>query len=464
MRRVVMFALLAGNAAAQPLLWTRQLGTSANDYGRSLAVDAAGNAYIAGETEGSLGGPNAGSLDSFLTKYDASGIRLWTRQVGTEGQETCYGVAIDGAGNAYISGATEGSLGGPSAGNFDAFLAKYDACGTLLRTRQLGTPGNDRGFGVAVDSAGRVYVTGDTEGDLGGLSAGRKDAFLAKFDASGALLWVRQAGSAADDDGFGVAVDAAGDACVSGSTDGSFFGPSAGNTDIFLAKFDASGILLWTRQAGAAGVDFGSRVAMDATENVCITGYVEGTVSEGWDIFLAKYSASGTLLWTRQAGTPRFDGGYGVAVDVADNVHITGSTGGGFGGASAGGHDAFLATYDNLGALIWTRQEGTTTTDAGFDLAVDGAGDAYITGFTNGSFGGPGAGGYDVFLSKYGPSPCLANLDRGGAVDLSDLSILLAHFGTPSGATYADGDITGDGVVDLSDLMQLLAGFGTACP
>ena len=104
-----------------------------------VSADGLGNVYISGWTDGSLGGTNAGGCDAFLSKYDASGTLEWTRQLGTSEYDMSYGVSADGLGNVYISGDTEGSLEGTNAGGSDAFLSKYDASGTLEWTQQLGT-------------------------------------------------------------------------------------------------------------------------------------------------------------------------------------------------------------------------------------------------------------------------------------------------------------------------------------
>ena len=208
---IVCFAGLAAApltpAAAQSLLWTRQAGTPSYDAASGVAVDGAGDAYITGKTLGNLAGPSAGASDVILVKYDASGTLLWTRQTGTTSDEIGLAVAVDGGGNAFITGWTSGSLGGPNAGGADCFLLKYDASGNPLWSRQIGTPGNDQGIGVAVDGAGHVYITGNTAGSLGGPSAGDLDAFLCKYDASGNLLWTRQAGTSAVEESDAVTVD-----------------------------------------------------------------------------------------------------------------------------------------------------------------------------------------------------------------------------------------------------------------
>jgi hypothetical protein len=120
--------------------------------------------YISGYTHGSLVEPNAGNGDAFISKYDAAGNIQWTRQLGTAEADNSFSVSADGLGNAYITGSTWGSLGGPNQGNDDAFVSKYDAAGTLQWTRQLGTPEGDTGVGVSADGLGNVcIVTGRHE-------------------------------------------------------------------------------------------------------------------------------------------------------------------------------------------------------------------------------------------------------------------------------------------------------------
>jgi hypothetical protein len=111
--------------AAGALQWTQQLGTATYDYSEGVSADGLGNVYISGLTYGSLGGPNAGSYDAFVSKYDAAGSLQWTQQLGTTTHDYSNGVSADGLGNVYISGHTGGSLGGPNAGYYDAFVAKY---------------------------------------------------------------------------------------------------------------------------------------------------------------------------------------------------------------------------------------------------------------------------------------------------------------------------------------------------
>ena len=151
-----------------------------------MATDATGNVYLAGYTGGSLGGPNRGGGDAWVAKYSAAGSRLWIRQFGTAADEGESGVATDPAGNVYLAGYTWGALGGPNRGGPDAWLAKVDAAGHIVWKRQLGTDGGgddaENALDLATDTAGNVFVTGYTSGPLGGpYRGGFNDAWVAKY-------------------------------------------------------------------------------------------------------------------------------------------------------------------------------------------------------------------------------------------------------------------------------------------
>src|SRR5262249_41747630 len=139
------------------------------------------NANIVGITKGSLDGTNAGGYDVFLAKYDPAGNHLWTKQLGSSADDFAKGVSTDRLGNAYIAGAKAGNLGGTNAGGVDAFLAKYDAHGNRLWVKQLGTPAADMATCISTDDNGSVFIGGVTGGSLGGPNAGGVDAFVAKY-------------------------------------------------------------------------------------------------------------------------------------------------------------------------------------------------------------------------------------------------------------------------------------------
>jgi hypothetical protein len=409
---VLLLSLAAAvPAAGQELRWARQFGSTAQDIANTVAADSAGNVYVAGSTQGALGGPNAGTSDCLLAKYDASGSLVWMRQVGTAAGEVVTGVATNGAGHVYMTGVTGGDLGGPNAGAIDIFIAKYDGAGNQLWLRQTGSAASDYSTGIAVDFDGNAYVTGSTNGSFGGSIVAGSDIFLVKYDSAGNRLWVRQLGSTGSDEATGVAVDGEGNAYVTGFTEGDLGGPNAGRYDAFLVKYDPNGGLLWSRHYGNIDAEASQGVAVDGIGNVYITGYAtSATVLIGWvswDIVLAKYDPSGNQLWSRRLSSAAAALAYGVSVDLAGDVYVSGQTIGSLGGPFAGNWDVFLAKYDPSGNNMWIRQAGTTEAEYAKGVCVDGSGNVFIAGYTGGSLFGPNAGSDDVFLAKYGP-PCSA--------------------------------------------------------
>ncbi len=149
-------------------LWTRQTGTNRWDRGKDIATNSKGDIYITGFTGGDLdGNDNVGTDDIFIMKYNPLGDKQWTRQIGTKMVDNGEGIAIGSDGNVYITGDTEGSLeGNLSAGGKDIFVAKYSSLGAKLWIRQLGTIRQDSSNDIAIDSKDNVYVTGFTEGHL----------------------------------------------------------------------------------------------------------------------------------------------------------------------------------------------------------------------------------------------------------------------------------------------------------
>jgi hypothetical protein len=249
--------------------WGRVVGRDADTSGTGVSADGLGGVYISGVTNGDVAGPNAGQRDAFLARF---GTGEWQAQLGTAQNDEGADVSADGLGNIYITGSTYGSLAGPAAGGGDAFLAKYDTQGAFQWMRQLGTPGDDGSAGVAADGLGNVYISGSTGGDLGGPNAGGSDAFLAKYDPTGNLLWTRQFGSAQSDESRGVSADGIGGVYITGLTYGSLAGPNAGDSDAFIAKYDSAGNFQWARQWGGAFYDRSDDVSADGLGNAYITG------------------------------------------------------------------------------------------------------------------------------------------------------------------------------------------------
>lgn len=386
--------------------WLDQFGSSAYDWACSVAVDGSGNVYLAGFTDGALPGQSsAGGADAFVRKYNSSGSEQWTRQFGTASAEHAFGISVDSTG-VYVVGQTDGALPGQSsAGGTDAFVCKYDTSGTLQWTRQFGTTLDDYIHGVFADSSG-VYVAGHTYATLPGQSsAGNYDAFLRKYDANGSEQWTRQFGTALNDYSRGVSVDFTG-VYVAGYTNGTFPGESsAGGYDAFVRKYDANGSEVWTSQFGTTSIDYALGIFIDST-GVYVAGLAKGTLpgqssAGNYDAFLRKYDAGGTELWTRQFGTNSYDYAYSVSAN-SDGVYVTGYTGGTLPGqSSAGGRDAYVRKYDAGGSEVWTCQFGTASTEHAFGISASSKG-VYFVGQTDGTLvGQSSAGGYDAYIVKF---------------------------------------------------------------
>jgi hypothetical protein len=400
---------------------TKQMGVAAKSTtGTSTSTDANGNVYVAEVTYGGLDGNTlTGNADFFLTKYDATGIKLYTKQMGVTGVNTvAYSVATDGSGNVYVAGYTEGGLDGNFlTGTSDFFLTKYDAAGNKLYTKQMGAVGvvTDTGAShVATDASGNVYVAGYTAGGLDGNTLnqpGYRDIFLTKYDAAGNKLYTKQM------DGMGATgevggIDANGNVYYTGYTgvglDGNI---QTGTMDLFLIKYSASGIKLYTKQMGVAGHFVrGYSTATDASSNTYVTGYTDGGLDGNAltgtnDSFLTKYDASGNKLYTRQLGVAgKSTSPSSVVVDANGNVYVTGYTNGGLDGNTlTGADDLFLTKYDSTGIKLYTRQLGVTgkSTYPWYN-AIDANGNVFVTGNTNGGLDGNTlTGTSDFFLVKY---------------------------------------------------------------
>jgi hypothetical protein len=270
-----------------------------------------------------------------------------------------------------------------------------------------------------VGTGGSVYVVGDTHStefdkqtNLGG-----SDAFVTKFDASGARLTVFL-GGAGNDSAYAVTTAADGSVYVAGGTTGSFDGQTnLGGSDAFLTKFNEAGVQQWTRFAGGAGSDTARSVALGTDGSVYVagvtTGSFDGQTHQGNDdAFVTKFSASGVRQWTRLLGGTGYDEAYSVAVSADDSVYVAGRSDGSFGGqTNRGGSDAFLAKFDATGSWRGTQFFGGTGDDWAFSAAVAPAGVVYMAGAAGGSIDGQNhQGGYwDSFLTQYSP-PILSEI------------------------------------------------------
>jgi hypothetical protein len=407
------------------LQWVTHLGAvtkspggsnSGDDYCSSIALDASGNVYCGGATNGAMREGNAGGYDAFVLKLNPSGQVEWLTQLGTttkaaggnnSGDDWLQAVAVDANGNVYAGGYTTGAVGEANANNNgtnDVFMIKLDSGGGLQWARQLGgtthapgglNTGDDYCYGVAVDAHGNPYCAGSTTGSLGETLAtqSHSDAFVLKLNPSGQLQWLTQMGAATrttggdntgDDTFTGVAVDSAGGVFVGGYSNGSWAeaNGSSGDPDFIAGKFNSSGQLQWATQLGGvtrapggenSGVDSCWGIALDGNGGVYLAGDTNGSMGEAnaWtgigsrttDPVIVKLDSGGQLHWVTQLGAvTRKPGGDNSghdtcnttpAVDRSGNVYCGGATWcGAFGEPCGGGNaDAFILKLTPEGKL-----------------------------------------------------------------------------------------------------------------
>jgi len=462
---VLLVVTFATQAPAGPPehFWSQRFGSTGNDQAWAVVVDAVGNVVVLGWFEGTVnfGGGNlvsAGGDDIFMAKYNANGVHQWSQRFGSTGDDLPLAVASDGA-NIFVTGYFNGTVnfGGTnlvSAGNWDIFLAKYDANGGHQWSQRFGSTDLDFGSGIAVDGSGNLVLTGSLRGtvDLGGgnlVSAGGFDIFVAKYNSSGVHQWSQRFGSTSDDNGKSIAVDVSGNLIVTGAFQGTVdFGGgnlvSAGAADIFLAKYNTSGVHQWSQRFGGTGNDGGAGIAVDVSGNLIVTGSFQGTMDLGGgnlvsagahDIFLAKYDASGVHQWSERFGSTGNDIADAPALDGAGNVFVTGYFDGtvNFGGGnlvSAGSSDIFLAKYNVSGAHQWSQRFGDSIQDFGNGVAVDGLGRAIAVGGFDGTvnFGGgnlvSAGSNEDGYIAQYGNPPVIIKIvdgpfDNGSHVEIN---------------------------------------------
>jgi hypothetical protein len=355
------------------------------------------------------------------TTQSAGGGSSWSKWYGGAGAFGDYGksVAVDSFGDVVVAGQYQGivdfgsglvtSYTNPTSGpTVDIYVAKYSASGSPVWSRSIGGNASDSAYGVAVDSSANVVVTGaqgSSSVDYGGGTLGTRggnDIFVAKYSSTGGYSWAKTVGGTGADLGAAVATDGSGNVFVTGYMSGSVdFGGgalvSAGSLDAFLVKYSATGAHMWSKRCGSIGSDIGTGVDVDSAGNVVVVGTFQGSINlgggsltsvGGQDLFVAKFSPTGQHLWSKGFGGTGNDDVRGVAVDGAGDVFVTGDFFNtiNFGGSaltSAGFADIFLAKLSGAsGSHLWSKRFGNRyETDMGYGVAVDGAGNVAVTGF-----------------------------------------------------------------------------------
>ncbi|MFH1222906.1 MAG: SBBP repeat-containing protein [Pseudomonadota bacterium] len=436
-----------------------------NDSCMDVTTDAEGNIYCAGQTNGSLAEANGGNIDAFVIKTNASGVIQWATQLGaithitggsSAGIELVRGVAVDNSGNVYFGGRTNGSLGEANGGSYDAYVAKLNSDGELIWVTQLGAttkgfPGGsnaatDYCSGIDIDGSGNVYCGGYTEGAIGEANGGGEDVFIIKLDPNGVIQWATQLGAvtvaptgvnnAGNDQCLGVAADSSGAVYCTGTTASSMGEVKSGVWDTYILKLNSDGELQWVTQLGSvtkapggnnSGTELCYGVKADDSGNVYASCDTDGSVGEAngggnTDIFVFKLNSSGALQWITQLGAVTHveggdssgqDNARNVTIDASGNTYTAGQTTGSLGEPIAGSRDMYVMKMNPSGGIEWLTQLGTVTHTEGGDnsgmdacvgIHVDSSGSIFGAVNTNGAMGEANGGSYDAAIVKLDPN------------------------------------------------------------
>ena len=415
------------NATGTALIYSTYFGGGTRDSGTDIAVDAAGNAYITGLTDSGdlpvtpgafrttiVGGDE---FNAFAMKLNATGSALiYSTYLGPI---VGAGIAIDSAGNAFIVGqatgnypTTPGAFQTVFGGGSDAFVTKLNATGTaLIYSTFVGGSGLDSAEDIAIDSAGNAYVTGNaqagfpvTPGAFQTVSSGVSDAMVAKLNSTGtALVYSTFLGGGGNDGGSGIAINTDGNAYVTGFTDSSNFPVTPGafqsmkgmGLDAFVTELSTTGnALAYSTYLGGDGTEFGNDVTLDTAGNASVVGLtgstnfpttidaIQSAYGGNIDAFITRLNPAGTgLVFSTYLGGANGDNGISVFVDAAGSIYLTGSTG------SANfptTHDAFQTLFGGGSSDAFVTKIVFTNFDA--CLIDDGNGDSFQFDSTTGDY------------------------------------------------------------------------------
>lgn len=391
------------------LVWVEQAGGTSHDGGRAVDVLSDGSILITGLFEGPATFGSAvtltsvGGFDIFIAKYNPDRTILWAKRAGgSSGDDAGYGIDTLPDGSAYITGFFTGtadfdSISLIAGGGTDMFVAKYNPDGTVAWARKVGDGNAEHGTGVAALPDGGVLVTGKYPG-----------FYIAKFDTNGTMIWSSGSTGGVNDVGNGIVALADGSSLITGAFEGSStFGGSivldsgAGNLyHMFLTKYDPDGTIVWAISQGDKTDVRGLAITALPDGSALVTGTFQGgngtkfgsiekNANGGSDIFVAKYSPSGTVIWVKQAGgidPDTGDYGSGIVALPDNSLLVTGTYqgdapfGSGITLVATGSHDIFLAKYEADGTIAWARRAGGAGIDNGSGVALDSQQGIYVTG------------------------------------------------------------------------------------
>jgi len=402
-------------AQAPGWMWARSVGSVGNDVCESIAVDDSGNVFITGSYEGTADfdpGPGVfnltsqGILDVFVLKLDPNGNFVWAISIGGTGTDKDYSIKADHIGSVFITGRFANTVDfDPGAGVFnmisngdkDVYIVKISPLGNFIWAKSVGGTGDDEGFGIAVDLANDVLVTGyfqntvDFDPDAGVFnlsSNGNYDAFVLKLEGSGNFLWAVSYGALLNDDGFAITTDSANNVYATGYFINTVdFDPGPGTDtlatngymDAYVLKLDESGNYLWARNLGGIQTDNGTSIYVDAAQNVYSTGTFLGTADfdpgtgsqtltavGNSDVYISKLDNKGMYRWADGIGGGQADYSYSIATDIYGEIYVSGlfrqlvdfDPGPGVFNLIASDNDGYILKLDTSGNFIWAQKIG----------------------------------------------------------------------------------------------------------
>ncbi|MBK6772401.1 MAG: SBBP repeat-containing protein [Ignavibacteria bacterium] len=347
---------------------------NSNDRATSIAVDGSGNIYVTGNSR------VTGTGDDYATiKYNSSGVQQWVRIYNGSGDSTDYAlsIAVDGSGNVYVTGLSTGSGTG-----YDYATIKYNSSGDLVWVKRYNGPGNsfDVASSIAVDGTGNVYVTGYSNGNRDSLNSTGLDYATIKYNSSGDSVWVKRYNGSGnfEDIATSIVVDDLGNVYITGYTG------SEPTRDFVTIKYNSSGDSVWVKRYNGPGnsTDQSFSIAVDGSGNVYVTGEIRGSETS-YDYATIKYNSSGDSIWIRKYNGPGnyFDEANSIVVDDSGNVFVTGRSNG-----VGTNFDYATIKYNSLGDSVWVKRYNGpgNVDDNATSIAVDGSGNVYVTGSSSG--------------------------------------------------------------------------------
>jgi hypothetical protein len=421
-----------------PMIWSTYFGGTSIEQSGGIVVDKDSNVFISGRTasltniatvganQSSLAGGNG--FDGFLAKFSPTGALLWATYYGGTGADELQKLALDKDQNIFVTGGSGSSSGIATAGAYqttnngtsNGILAKFSQAGNLIWATYFGGTSANPFYDIDIDVFDNITIIG-TSSSTTSLNfpnthqtsvAGLTDVIIAKFNSAGQIKWATYYGGTLNDNALGICSDNNANIYITGNTfsSGGFSTPgayqvnSAGGSEVYIAKFDSLGKLVYGTFYGGAAADVGYDIALDAEGKLVIGGITSSTAGiatpgafqtsitgSAYDAFILRMDTSGAIIWCTYFGGTGTDNLYNLALDAASNIYFSGGTGS-VGLATAGSfqstmnatYDALFAKFNKNGALEWASYFGGSSSSENIErIFLDKAGYLYALGVTS---------------------------------------------------------------------------------